>query len=222
MSKSDTSALFSSIYEELELIENLDIDQIATQIKSMGFECTRCGKCCRGSFADNSVILNSEDLHVLEKKLLKDEFVVPMADISGELRESHLIDENGVLHTFGWMLKRDENRDCGFLENDSKCRIYDSRPFLCRTYPFFLHDGKLEICECEGIGRPISIEEATELATHIIHRKSVELNDTIKVYEKFIESGFTLEEKDVSLLEDIGTVMVHDTEGISRVDVSEF
>ncbi|MBP2030619.1 Fe-S-cluster containining protein [Methanohalophilus levihalophilus] len=215
MSKSTSSTLFSPIYKELEIVENLDIDSIASQIESIGFKCTRCGKCCRGSFGDNSVLLNSEDLDVLEKDSLKADFVIPMIDFS-DMNGYQLVDEDGFVHTFGWMLKRKQNMDCIFLEKDYRCRIYDSRPYLCRTYPFFLNEGTLEVCECEGLGKSISSEAAKELATLIVHRKSVELKDTITIYEKFLESGITLEEKDSVALSEIFRIIVHDTKGISE------
>jgi len=216
MSKSDTSILFSSVYAELDVIENVDIDSIAAQIKDIGFECTRCGKCCRGSSGDNRVLLNSEDLRTLEELSLRGDFVVPMLDYpaTGSYGKQ-LVDEKGNLHTFGWMLRRQPDETCVFLEDDSGCQIYASRPLLCRTYPFFLHEGKLEVCECEGLGKPISGDAAKELAIAVIHRKSVELNDTLRVYEKFLEAGIALKEKDVSM-EDMVSIVVHDTEGISH------
>ena len=220
MSKSDTSLLFSSVFEELEVISHLNIDSIASQIMSIGFECTHCGKCCRGSYGDNSVLLNSEDLCLLEKNSLRDEFVIPMADFSAESHDCQLVDENGSLHTFGWVLRRTPDLDCVFLGTDSRCRIYDYRPYLCRTYPFLLNEGNLEVCECEGLGKPISPEAAKELAIHIVHRKSVELNDTIKIYEKFLEAGFTLEEKDLSDVCEVSLVFVHDTNGLSEFETS--
>lgn len=215
MSKSTTSTLFSPIYNELEVIENLDVDSIASQIMSIGFECMCCGKCCRGSFGDNSVLLNSEDLDLLEEQSLKDEFVIPMIDLSDK-GQSQLVDENGLLHTFGWMLKRTPDMDCVFLSEDSICQIYDSRPYLCRTYPFFLNDGKLEVCECEGLEKPISQEAAKDLAVHIVRRKIVELNDTIKIYEKFLEAGVVLEERDSLNVSEVSCVVVHDTKGTSE------
>jgi hypothetical protein len=112
--------------------------------------------------------------------------------------------------------------DCVFLEEESRCRVYESRPHLCRTYPFFLHEGRLEVCECEGIGYPISTEAAVNLASDMVHRKITELNDTIRVYEKFLEASFSLEEKDGFSLEDVGSIVVHDTEGFSYFDPSGF
>ncbi|MDK2892975.1 YkgJ family cysteine cluster protein [Methanohalophilus sp.] len=219
MSKSNTSALFSSVYEELEVIENLDIDSIASQIMSIGFECIRCGKCCRGSFGDNSVLLNSEDMTLLEKQSLKDGFVIPMIDLSDK-EQWQLVDKNGILHTFGWMLKRTPDMDCIFLNNNSECQIYDHRPYLCRTYPFFLNNGKLEVCECEGLGKFISLEAARNLAVHVVHRKVVELMDTIKIYEKFLESGVVLEERLSSDICKASRIIVYDTKGTSEFDLS--
>jgi hypothetical protein len=56
----------------------------------------------------------------------------------------------------------------------------------------------------------------------MVHRKITELNDTIRVYEKFLEASFSLEEKDGFSLEDVGSIVVHDTEGFSYFDPSGF
>jgi Fe-S-cluster containining protein len=63
------------------------------------------------------------------------------------------IDENGRIHTFGWMLRRKENGACFFLdENTKKCRIYNVRPGLCRTYPFYPDGAEIAECACDGFG----------------------------------------------------------------------
>jgi hypothetical protein len=125
-----------------------------------------------------------------------------------------LFDTEGNLHTFGWMLRRRDNGDCALLGGDNKCDIYAFRPALCSTYPFFLHGGRLEISECEGIGAPVDAETAGMLARAVIRRKTVELQDTIRIYEAYCASGLSLEVRKESL-KDGGAVVVHDAEGVS-------
>jgi len=71
-------------------------------------------------------------------------------DILNSLKDQ--IDQNGRIHTFGRMLRRKENGACFFLdESTKKCRIYDVRPGLCRTYPFYPDGAGILECECDGL-----------------------------------------------------------------------
>ena len=69
------------------------------------------------------------------------------------------IHEGDRQYTLGWAIRRDVDR-CRFLV-DGRCSIYESRPWICRTYPFMLNNGKLAISPCNGIGTgdPNSIEQ---------------------------------------------------------------
>jgi uncharacterized protein len=84
------------------------------------FKCKRCGKCC----LTYTIKLNSNDLKRLEKAGLK----------KGDFAEP---DDYDI--SFGkYALKRDEN-GCILLEkkdNQYSCKFYDSRPDICRKYPF--------------------------------------------------------------------------------------
>jgi Fe-S-cluster containining protein len=71
-----------------------------------------------------------------------EEIVVPYPD---------RIVEGGRTYTFGWVLRRNGDR-CQFLK-ESGCAIYESRPWICRTYPFMLDEDGLSIHPCEGGGR---------------------------------------------------------------------
>jgi Fe-S-cluster containining protein len=109
-------------------------------------------------------------------------------------------DKDGNIHTFEWVLKK--NGHCIFLK-EKICEIYERRPFICRTYPFYLLDGKLEICECMGLGGTISDRESLKLARLIKERYFQEIKESIAVLEKF--EGFNPGGG--------GRVCVHDSEG---------
>ncbi|MBW6470563.1 MAG: YkgJ family cysteine cluster protein, partial [Methanosarcinaceae archaeon] len=115
-----------------------------------------------------------------------------------------LIDTDGRIHTFGWILPRKSNGDCNFIENvetSNKCKIYDVRPMLCRTYPFYMKDMELHISECEGLGHKILPEESLKIALDVVNRYITEIEDTIALYKKF--EGF------VSGPENIKTTIDH-------------
>ncbi|MDD2340805.1 MAG: YkgJ family cysteine cluster protein [Methanosarcina sp.] len=131
------------------------------------------------------------------------------------------IDSEGKIHAFGWILRRKRNGDCIFLERDThKCRVYPVRPMLCSTYPFYIEELRLQICECEGLRYPISAEDSRKLAENLLLRYVSELEDTCAVYEKFMD--FRREEKGLELAKtslENGTCayIVHDSNGINEV-----
>ncbi|AKB43410.1 hypothetical protein MSVAZ_1141 [Methanosarcina vacuolata Z-761] len=131
------------------------------------------------------------------------------------------IDCEGKVHAFGWILRRKRNGDCIFLERDTyKCRIYPVRPMLCSTYPFYIEELKLQTCECEGLGSPISIEESRKMTENLLFRYISELEDTLDLYENFVdfrrgEQGLKLAKK--SLENGTFTFIVHDSKGSTEI-----
>ncbi len=138
---------------------------------------------------------------------------------SPELLESlkDCIDYEGKIHAFGWILKRERNEDCIFLEKDTyKCLIYPVRPMLCSTYPFYIEGLRLHTCECEGLGSPISIEDSRKMAEDLLFRYISELEDMLDMYENFVdfkrgEKGLELAK--ASLENGTCTCIVHDSKG---------
>ena len=51
---------------------------------------------------------------------------------------------------------------CVFLDDDKRCSIYDGRPGLCRSFPFYLEDdGSIDVdLSCPGVGRGPEVEPA--------------------------------------------------------------
>lgn len=131
------------------------------------------------------------------------------------------IDCEGNIHAFGWLLRRKRNGDCIFLEKDTnKCRVYPVRPMICSTYPFYIEELRLQICECEGLGYPISAEDNKKLAENLICRYISELEDRLNMYGKFVnfrrgEKGPELAKK--SLENGTCTYIVHDSTGSTKV-----
>ncbi|MDW5549819.1 YkgJ family cysteine cluster protein [Methanosarcina sp.] len=131
------------------------------------------------------------------------------------------IDCEGKVHAFGWILRRERNGDCTFLERDTyKCQIYPVRPMLCSTYPFYIEGLRLQTCECEGLGSPISIEDSRKLAEDLLFRYISELEDTLGLYENFVdfrrgEKGLELAKK--SPENGTFTCIVHDSKGSTEI-----
>jgi Fe-S-cluster containining protein len=187
-------AMIASLKKDLDNAQRIDEKKLAHRIKIIGFECRKCAQCCMNEFGDNTVIVSPSQIRkICEMSGLKrDDFVIPTP--------SDDRDEDGNIHTFEWILKK--NGDCIFLK-EKMCEIYECRPFICRTYPFYLVDGKLEVCECMGLGGNISDKESLELAGLLKERYVLEIKESISLFEKF--NGFN---KGGS-----GRVCVHDSEG---------
>jgi Fe-S-cluster containining protein len=185
---------------KLEVARYCLAEKLAARIREIGFECIRCGECCNGE--DNSVVVFPFEIRRIIAKTGYAWMDIANPPIVGEW------DNQGNFHTLEWRIKKEGN-SCRFYEGG--CRIYDARPMLCRTYPFYLEDGILRVSECQGLGGKISVKESEELARDIIERHMTEIReakDLLEKYEEF-ERGRHLNEGHLNE----GTCIVHDSEG---------
>ncbi len=146
---------------------------LADQIRRTGFFCTRCGSCCRETEpGSNLVMVGREEISTIMKStgLSFEEIVVPYPD---------RIVEGGRTYTFGWVLRRNGDR-CQFLK-ESGCAIYESRPWICRTYPFMLDEDGLSIHPCEGGGRKRDSADAVGIAFDLCRRYTYEQEQDEKI-----------------------------------------
>ncbi len=221
------SLLIQELKQELTNASNISTGTIAAKIEDIGFSCLMCGKCCRREFGDNRVLLIPQEIQVIsDHTILEAHEIATPATSDGS--DSDLIDTDGKIHTFGWMLARKSNGDCNFIEDaetSNKCKIHEVRPMLCRTYPFYMQDMELHTSECEGLGRKIAPEESLTIAHDLINRYVAEIEDTIALYEKFEEftpNPENIEIKNIRTNEDNHVVyVVHDSKGTHEV-IKEF
>lgn len=175
---------------------------LAAQIQNIGFRCLRCGDCCTGD--ENSVVVFPFEI----RRILS---------ITGaawqDITEPPAVgewDKEGDFHTLEWRLKK-ESGSCKFHSPES-CRIYEVRPLLCSTYPFYLDNGVLFCSECRGLGEKIDSTEAERIAEKLIERSITEISEAIallKVYRDF-ERGRPKKG---------GACIVHDSEGEHRISL---
>jgi Fe-S-cluster containining protein len=128
--------------------------------------------------------------------------------------------------TFEWALATDDCGDCTFYEETDgrgACTVHDSRPLICRTYPFSVAldgtsqpmgeavdaEGIVRAHECEGLGRDISREDAEALAASLKERAVRELEEAIGVRDNYDPGA--AERAD-------GDVVVFDSEGPKEAD----
>lgn len=154
------------------------IEKIAEQIQSIGFHCSKCGACCSAVEMDSNLVMVTPD----EIRQVSDAYDLSWQDIAEPYPEK-IHDKAGHVYTFGWCIHR-ENTNCHFLKNGG-CEIYQTRPWICRTYPFVLSDESVHVSPCPGLGSAISWDDALMLAKDLIARKMSESRDEEQVRSVF-------------------------------------
>ncbi|EMA49818.1 MULTISPECIES: YkgJ family cysteine cluster protein [Halococcus] len=216
-----------SLESELDRARELDTTELADAIESIGFECTRCGACCKAAETETG-----ED---------EEHTATVFPDEIRDLQEGGEYDHRDVARpmpygltdgpegpegeTFEWALQTDGCGDCTFYAEDDDgtgaCTVHDDRPLICRTYPFSVavegssqpmgeavdRVGQVRAHECEGLGRDIDREDAEELAAALKRRAVRELEEAIGVRENYEPAD-----------PEPGEVVVHDSEGAKRHD----
>ena len=205
--------------EELARARDLDEAALADAVESVGFECTRCGACCRGEADDPHVATAFPD----EVRRLQAATGGGWRDVARPVPFG--LDDDGTGETFEWALAVDDCGDCAFYDDggpddQGSCTVHPDRPLICRTYPFSVDVGgtvpmgavvesvgPLQVHECEGLGRDIDRDDAEALAATLKRRAVRELEEAIAVREAYAPAD-----------PGPGEVVVHDSEGAKDVD----
>jgi len=222
-----------SLEADLARARDLDVSALADAVESLGFECTRCGACCKGHLDADGERDPDGDPHTAT--VFPDEVREIQATDDYDWRDvarpmPYGLDE-GAGETFEWALATDDCGDCAFYAEDDgegRCTVHGDRPLVCRTYPFSVvldaedgdatgvgepmggvvdREGPVRAHECEGLGRDISRADAEDLAEALKERAVRELEEAIAVRERYRPV-------------DADGVVVHDSEGQKRPDGS--
>ncbi|WP_312909203.1 YkgJ family cysteine cluster protein [Natronosalvus caseinilyticus] len=225
----------TSLEDELERARALSVDDLATAIESIGFECTRCGACCRGHGEDeHTATVFPDEVRELgesndaSQDASSEDTSYDWRDVARPMPYGLTEGSDGLEgETFEWALQTDDCGDCTFYTEDDgvgACTVHEDRPLICRTYPFSValagtsqpmgdavdESGIVRAHECEGLGRDISRGEAEDLARALKTRAVRELEEAIAVVENYSPAAAGGDE----------TVVVHDSEGAKRPDGS--
>jgi Fe-S-cluster containining protein len=210
-----------SFEDELARARDLDIAALADAIEEIGFECTRCGACCKAAEDDEHTATVFPD----EVRRLQETDEYDWRDVARPMPYGLSEGEDGPEgETFEWALQTTGCGDCTFYDEEGgigECTVHADRPLICRTYPFSValegtnqpmgnaveQAGDVRAHECDGLGRDISREDAAALASALKERAIRELEEAIAVRENY-------EPADVGS----GEVVVHDSEGAKRPD----
>ncbi|WP_458189333.1 YkgJ family cysteine cluster protein [Haladaptatus sp. NG-WS-4] len=211
-----------SLETELEHANALDVSDLADAIEDIGFECTRCGACCKSDADDpHTATVFPDEVRDLQAATGYD-----FRDVARPMPYG-LTDGSG--ETFEWALQTDDCGDCRFYEESEDgrgaCSVHPDRPLICETYPFSValggtsqpmgeavdESGVVRAHECEGLGRDIDREHAEELAAALKTRAVRELEEAIGVRDNYAPTN-----------PESGEIVVHDSEGAKRPDGTEY
>ncbi len=135
---------------ELDRARDLEVGALADAIEAIGFECTRCGACCKAAETDDGDEEHTATVFPDEvRRLQRTGAGESDGDESGDAGEAYDwrdvarpmpygLDTAGG-ETFEWALQTDECGDCVFYEETDgtgACTVHPDRPLICRTYPF--------------------------------------------------------------------------------------
>jgi Fe-S-cluster containining protein len=116
------------------------------------FECIRCGSCCRDTGKRRrKIVLTSADVESIMK--------ITHLPLNEFCRTSHVAPK-----PFRWIM-RENYGACMFVGDNSKCRIYNSRPMICRCYPFLVEWDEINTTfslscnDCPGLSHGIKLQK---------------------------------------------------------------
>lgn len=215
----------ASLEAELDRACDLRVGALADAIEAIGFECTRCGACCKAETTDGEHEAHTATVFPDEVRELQATADYDWRDVARPMPYG-LREDEGELEgeTFEWALQTTGCGDCAFYAEEGgvgECTVHDERPLICRTYPFSVaiegssqpmgaaveQVGQVRAHECEGLGRDIAREDAEEIAAALKRRAIRELEEAIEVREHYEPAN-----------PDSGEVVVHDSEGAKRPD----
>ena len=210
-----------SLEAELARARDLDVSDLADAIESIGFECTRCGGCCKSDDEDpHTATVFPDEVRELQATTDYD-----WRDVARPMPYGLSEGSDGPEgETFEWALETDACGDCTFYEEsegEGRCTVHDDRPLICETYPFSValggtsqpmgeavdEAGMVRAHECEGLGRDVPRADAEDLARALKERAVRELEEAIGVRDNYepVETG-------------PGEVVVYDSEGPKSAD----
>ncbi|MFO7834449.1 MAG: YkgJ family cysteine cluster protein [Halohasta sp.] len=233
-----------SLETELDRARDLDEAALADAIETIGFECTRCGACCKGyepeetSTVDDGVdavdSTADREPHTAtvfpdEVRTLQDAGDYDWRDVARPMPYGLSEGDDGLEgETFEWALQTDSCGDCTFYtESDDgtgACQVHDDRPLICRTYPFSVDLGGTSQPMGEAVDEAgmVRAHECEGLGRDISRDEAEELAAALKTRAiREIEEAIGVRDNYQPAAVDreaAGGVVVHDSEGAKRAD----
>ena len=228
-----------SLESELERARALSTESLADAIEAIGFECTRCGACCKaetgcGSGAETGDDGGDGDPHTAtvfpdEIRTIQEGGDYDFRDVARPMPYGLTEGADGPEgETFEWALQTDGCGNCTFYEQretadgtEGACTVHDDRPLVCRTYPFSVALGGTsqpmgEAVDKDGIVRA---HECEGLGRDISRRDAEDLAAALKERAvRELEEAIAVRDGYEPTDPGPGEVVVHDSEGAKRPD----
>ena len=230
----DIKSRLKELERDLLACDRISEEELASRIREIGFQCRRCGDCCTGE--DNSVIVFPSEVRAIIEATGGSWLDIARPPSEGEM------DIDGNFHTLEWRLakcgesckfyssrKKDTEKEpgCGIScdadlkkSRETGCRIYEVRPALCSTYPFYLDDEGLQVSECMGLGGLIDVDASRVIAEKLIKRRRKEIMEAIALMERFEDFERPVDVNRTAKAKGKGICVVHDSEGEHRISFS--
>jgi Fe-S-cluster containining protein len=229
-----------SLEAELDRARDLDERELADAIESIGFECTRCGACCKAVECGDEGEAGGENDAGDDEAEREPHTATVFPDEIRRLQETGDYDWRDVARpmpygldeaadgpegeTFEWALGTDDCGDCTFYEKDDgvgACTVHGDRPLICRTYPFSValsgtSQPMGEAVDEEGMVRA---HECEGLGRDISRTAAEELAGALKERAvRELEEAIAVRDNYEPADPGPGEVVVHDSEGQKRPD----
>jgi Fe-S-cluster containining protein len=236
-----------SLETELDRARNLAVAELADAIETIGFECTRCGACCKaaepeGSEADDGVEAHTATVFPEEVRTLQEAGDYDWRDVARPTPFGLTDGPDGPAgETFEWALQTDSCGDCAFYEEREReettiddgadtgdgrdgsgegiCTVHGDRPLICRTYPFSVALGGTSQPMGEAVDSDgmVRAHECEGLGRDISRAEAEELAATLK-QRAIRELTEAIGVRDSYEPTEADDIVVHDSEGAKRPD----
>lgn len=231
-----------SLEVELDRARSLDADALADAIESIGFDCTRCGACCKAADAPesthdsdadgDSVASDEADREEHTATVFPDEIRTLQESADYDWRDAARPMPYGVEEgedgpegeTFEWALQTDACGDCTFYDESNgtgACTVHEDRPLICQTYPFSVALGGTSQPMGEAVDREglVRAHECEGLGRDISRADAEELAAALKERAvRELEEAIGVREQYEPADPGPGEVVVHDSEGAKQPD----
>ncbi|WP_115862722.1 YkgJ family cysteine cluster protein [Halorussus litoreus] len=234
-----------SLEAELERARDLDVSDLADAIESIGFECTRCGACCKSEADEpHTATVFPDEVRDLQDATDYDwrDIARPMpygldSDSNEDADSSNVTGE-----TFEWALQTDACGDCTFYEEGEatesphgdgeavgadgtgSCSVHGDRPLICETYPFSVALGGTSQPMGEAVDESgmVRAHECEGLGRDIDSEHAEELAGALKERAvRELTEAIAVRDEYEPADPDEG-VVVHDSEGAKRPDGTRY
>jgi Fe-S-cluster containining protein len=232
-----------SLEAELDAARDLDVSDLADAIESIGFECTRCGACCKSSEASCAPERASGEQREPRAEAGDPHTATVFPDEVRDLQAATGYDWRDVARpmpyglgdgdegpsgeTFEWALQTDDCGDCAFYREDEDgvgaCTVHADRPLVCRTYPFSVALGGTSQPMGEAVDEAgtVRAHECEGLGRDIARADAEDLAAALKQRAvRELEEAIAVRDTYQPVDTGPGEVVVHDSEGAKRPDGS--